>query len=68
MADLGPIQALARKCASRRLKLRDAVALLDALYIADALARTGGNKSKAAEIAGIGREHIHRIQKRSEVE
>lgn len=58
-----PIQALAQKCANAGLRLRDARTLFDALYIADALAQTGGVKSRAATIAGVQREALSRLSR-----
>lgn len=56
----GPLKALARKCAERGLSITDAVALFEALYLADALAMSGGTRTRAAEIAGVARETIYR--------
>lgn len=57
------IKRLARLCAMKGLKLKDARSLFDALYIADALIVEDGNKTKAAQRAGMGRTHIMRMQK-----
>ena len=54
------IESLARECAHSGLKIKDAVTLFDSVYLANALALTHGNKTKAAEIAGIKRESIIR--------
>lgn len=54
-----PTEWLARHCAAKGLRLRDAVALFEALYIADAIAAGAGNVSAAAQRAGVGREMIY---------
>lgn len=55
------IRNLARTCAENNLSLREARALFEMLYIADCVRLSGGNRSKAAEIAGIERAHFYRI-------
>lgn len=58
--DTEAIEWLARRCAARGLRWRDAMTLFDALYIADALAIEGGNVSAAAIRAGIERKTLYR--------
>lgn len=48
------------------LRLRQAQYVFDALYLSAVLKRTGGNVTKAAEIAGIQPPAINRIIKRSQ--
>jgi DNA-binding NtrC family response regulator len=54
------IAFLARRCAFSNLTLADARDLFDALYLADALRSAEGNRTMAAEIAGISRGHFHK--------
>ena len=61
------IEALARKCALKGLRLRDAQALFGALYRADVLAVAGGNMTRAAELAGVNREAFLRMQKKQDI-
>lgn len=63
MKDQTAIEELARRCAVKGLRLRDAVDLFLALYRADALAQTGGNVTKAAELAGVNREALQRARR-----
>lgn len=58
--DLGPIRALAQRCATSNLPLKDARALFEALYLADAMALANGNRTKAGERAGLSRVTINR--------
>lgn len=51
---------LARACADAGLSIHSARAIFEAVYLSDVLAVSGGNVTKAAEIAGIRREQIHR--------
>lgn len=60
------IKGLAQGAAHGGLKLHDARAMFDSLYIANALVLARGNKSKAAEIAGIERASLLRIRRRQE--
>lgn len=60
-----PIKQLARKCSRANLNLRSSLALFDALYIADALALSGGVILTAAERAGVNQTTIIRSQKRA---
>ena len=53
-----PTEWLARHCVVKGLRLRDAVALFEALYIADAIAAERGNVTAAAARAGVSREMI----------
>lgn len=65
MTDPSPrITALARECAGRGLRLRDALSLFEAVYIASVLASTGGNKAQAAEAMGIRPETLSRYHTR----
>jgi DNA-binding NtrC family response regulator len=57
------IEALAHETVIRGLKLKDARDIFEAVYMANALSVAGGSKTKAAEIAGIQREHVSRIAK-----
>lgn len=59
------ITFLARRAAEKGLRLRDARALFDALYRADALALSGGNVTRAAERAGVNRENFSRHRLRA---
>lgn len=43
------------------LRLRQAKYIFDAMYLRAVLRQTGGDVTKAAEIAGCRRETIHRI-------
>ena len=60
------IQALARKAAHSGLRLRDARALFEALYIADALHLADGNLTAAARISGVDPAGLHRRQRKAE--
>lgn len=62
------IKYIARKAAAAGLNLKDARALFDALYVSDAIMLAGGSKTKAAKIAGVRREHMHRLRNKSTVE
>lgn len=59
-AEPTPTQWLARRCAERGLRLSDARALFEALYIADALVLEHGNISAAARRAGLNYRTIQR--------
>ncbi len=59
------IKALAEKCARSNLTIRSSVALFDALYAADALLLSGGSMTEAAKRAGMDRQSLVRLQKRS---
>lgn len=63
MSDLSAIQALARRCAAKGLKLHDARGLFDALYLADALYLEEGAKLRAADRAGIGYSRFNKMQR-----
>lgn len=63
-----PIKYIARRCANKGLRLRQARALFDALHIADALGQTGGNVTKAAKIAGVTRTSLLRMTRGKETE
>lgn len=58
------IEALARRSARAGLKLRDARALFNALYVADALMLSGGNMHKAAVRAGYEPAALFRMRER----
>lgn len=60
------IEEIARRCARKGLRRKDALALFTALYRADALGATGGNVTRAAEIAGVNREAFSRMRRLSE--
>lgn len=60
MNDSMVIAHLAHKAARKGLKFRDAVALFEALYICDAIVMAGGNKTRAAEAAGVDRPYLSR--------
>lgn len=62
------IEILARRSAEKGLKLRDARALFDAVYRADALILAGGSVTEAARIAGVNRECLHRQRVRDEIQ
>ncbi|WP_371398897.1 hypothetical protein [Marinovum algicola] len=66
MSNLTEIQKLARRCANADLRLRDARALFNALYDADALALAGGNRAAAARLAGVDRVQMCRRRRDSE--
>lgn len=61
------IKTLARLAAARGLKMRQANALFDALYVADALSVSNGSVSKAARLANVNRECLHRMEHRARV-
>lgn len=61
-----PIEHLARKTANAGLKLRDAKALFEALYMADALMLSGGSMEKAAKRSKISRDHFYRMRRLQE--
>lgn len=61
-----PIQILARRCAEQGLKIRDARAFFEAAYMADALVQSGGNRTRAAEIAGFKRTSFYKLRRRVE--
>ena len=54
------IKALARECAVKGLRLREARALFDALHTADAIYAAGGSMAEAAALQGQNREALHR--------
>lgn len=60
------IRRIAQRCARANLRLRDARALFEAIYRADALALEGGNITRAAKRAGVIRETFHRQRTRDE--
>lgn len=60
-----PIKRLAQKAARCNLSIRSALALFDALYAADAIALSKGSVAGAARRAGIQRQSLIRMQKRS---
>lgn len=61
------IKRLAESAARCGLRLRDARFLFDTLYVTGALVRSGGNQTKAAEIAGVNREALIRMRDRKDL-
>ena len=61
------IKGLARHTAQAGLKRRDALALFEALYMADAIMLSGGDKTRAADRAGVSRFAIYRARDRATV-
>lgn len=60
------IRWLAERCVESGLSLKEAVHLFDALYISDALARTKGNATRAAEILDTPRTVFYQHQRRKQ--
>ena len=68
MPDTPPaILELARRTARANLKLRDARALFDAIYRADALILAGNSIGRAAKLAGVNREALMRQRRQDEI-
>jgi hypothetical protein len=66
MTDAPGIPLLARKCAEKGLTLRDARALFEAMWVADAVA-LHGSKSAAARAFDMGAATLTRVRNRGEL-
>jgi hypothetical protein len=66
MPEAPGIPLLARKCAEKGLSLRDARALFEALWVADAVALHGSQRA-AARALGMDASVLCRLRKRGEI-
>lgn len=60
----GEIQALARETAAKGLTMRQARDFFDAMYLANLLTMSEGNRTHAADMAGVRRESLFRMGNR----